>query len=183
MKEEHHYNDGLYAIQKACYSPRLDWLESTDVQLHYLQRWPSLNYVALVDGVLAGYLIAFPIDRHDPLPKLHTTTYTAPTTVENAAIYMHDVSVHPTYQGIGISRMLCGTMFESGRMQGFSRVWAVAVSEKALKVWTRIGFVLAGHNKSDDTEAYQWKAIEQTKELPPGLDHDVFIVYRLDKIE
>ncbi len=112
-----------------------DLVESFDVLLAKYRLMPQLCFVARVDDVVAGYVIAHGWDR-ETSPGLHRIDETLPN-VE--AVHIHDMAVDPQFLGRGIARALLATLDAACIAQALPEMTLVAVAG-AETFWTRMGF-------------------------------------------
>lgn len=118
-------------IQTQCY--KSDLIEDYDVFKGILQH--DLSFVAEYDGGLIGYLLVH-FSKRDTVPLLHSLPSKKEYQEDNT-LFIHDMSVLPTYQCNGIGRNLI-IRFEETRTTA-TMVQLIAVNG-AQNFWKKIGF-------------------------------------------
>ena len=113
-----------------------DLVESFDVLLAKYRLMPELCFVAYVDDVVVGYVIAHGWDR-DTSPGLHKVFETLP---EVEVVHIHDMAVDPQFLGRGIARALLAALDAACLAKSLSEMTLVAVAGADI-FWTRMGFL------------------------------------------
>ncbi len=97
--------------------------------------------VALLDGALAGYLLAHGWPRQSPPAVGEILSRTAASEV----LFIHDLAVGPAGRGMGIGRKLVQSAFEMAGRNGLQLAQLIAV-EGAATYWENQGFTYAFTN-------------------------------------
>ncbi len=142
-------------IQEQAYAAEL--VESIEV-LAAKYRWsPELCFVACVDDVVAGYVIAHGWDR-ETSPGLHKEYEELPV-VE--AVHIHDLAVDPAFLGRGVARAILAALEDAARAKSLREMTLVAVAG-ADSFWTRMGFVVERAAEGyDDVAVFMRRYLEE----------------------
>ena len=131
-------------IQALCYDAAK--LESHRSFLAKLEASPVTCFMAQIAEAPAGYLVAVPAEAGRP-PPLHGEDYLVPSAA--AALYLHDLAVHPEARGAGVAAALIKAYFRAARRQGFRLACLTAVNG-ASRFWERYGFRAVADSGADD---------------------------------
>ena len=88
------------------------------------------------DGVVRGYLVAYPWIAHDA-PALNVTLSAVPPDAE--VVYLHDLALHPEVRGQGWTAPIVERLAEEARAAGWPALALVAVNDAA-PFWEGRGF-------------------------------------------
>ena len=126
---------GVLAVQRACYGP--GHLEPLEAFASKLTASPTTCWVAeAASGEVLAYLVCLPTDARS-LPALHTTQWQAPAHTDR--LYLHDLAVSPSAQGLGLGPQLVARARQVAQAQGWQQLVLIAV-QGSEPFWARQGF-------------------------------------------
>lgn len=96
---------------------------------------PQMCFVAEVEGVLAGYLLAHP--WVGPIPALHECL---PEIVDADHVFLHDLAIHPLFRRMALGQGLYKVLCKMAVQCGYRSTQLMAVAE-ARRFWLSLGFV------------------------------------------
>lgn len=126
--------DDLLIVQRAAYGDI--YIESKEIFNSKLIVSNETCLGGFSKNRLAGYCIGFNWQSGLPVP-LHSDIREIPH-VENA-YYLHDIAIHPDFEGQGLARLFMETSIEIARKRGFKSVELTAV-QTAATYWQRFGY-------------------------------------------
>ncbi len=126
--------DDLLVVQRAAYGDI--YIESKEIFRTKLIVSNETCLGGFNDGRLAGYCIGFNWQSGLAVP-LHSDIREIPH-VENA-YYLHDIAIHPDFEGQGLARIFMETSIEIARDRGFKSVELTAV-QSAATYWEKFGY-------------------------------------------
>ena len=130
-------------IQAAAYAPHL--LEAGEVFAAKIRSHPGWCLgSASDDGVLAAYVITFPMSSTESVGLHETATRSVVADGECPILYIHDMAVHPSFQANGHGGRMLHALEDLARRSGQTVIEMVAI-ESAVSFWERNGF-----NATDD---------------------------------
>lgn len=121
-------------IQRECYRESI--LESVDSFSAKLSVSPDFCFMAIQEEQVAGYVVSLPCVFGE-IPDLDGTEYTVPSSADSLCI--HDLAVTPGAREAGAANRLLDTVLDAARVQGYCRVFLVAI-QGASSYWKRHGF-------------------------------------------
>jgi len=126
--------DAVLDIQSRCYDAAK--LESAQSFLAKLRASPTSCFMAWMDDLPAGYLVAMPADAMAP-PALHSETCELPAAADG--LYLHDLAVHPRARRRGVAEVLIDAYFQARQQLDLRFACLTAVNGSAA-FWERHGF-------------------------------------------
>lgn len=121
-------------VQSECYRPEL--IESEASFEGKLTLYPRACVGAWDGRVLRGYLFAHPWIVGEPV---HLDTWSQSLPPNSDGMYLHDLSISPSYRGKGIPKRLLDVVIDCAREVGLMRFALVAVQQSE-PFWERWGF-------------------------------------------
>ncbi|MGU9991914.1 GNAT family N-acetyltransferase [Bordetella avium] len=113
-----------------------DLLENEDFYRNRLTLAPATCRVAVKDGTLVGYLIAYPWTSAMP-PALNALLNALPAAADTW--FVHDCAVAPQAQGAGVAAAMLKESARAAREAGLTRASLVALAN-ALPYWRKLGY-------------------------------------------
>ncbi len=126
--------DDLLVVQRAAYGDI--YIESKEIFHTKLIVSNDTCLGGFKEGRLAGYCIGFNWQSGLAVP-LHSDIRDI-VHLENA-YYLHDIAIHPDFEGQGLARIFMETSIEIARSRGFKSVELTAV-QTAATYWQRFGY-------------------------------------------
>lgn len=126
--------DELLVVQRAAYGDI--YIESKEIFHTKLIVSQETCLAGFKNNQMAGYCIGFNWQSGLPVP-LHSDIRQIEYT-ENA-YYLHDIAIHPDFEGQGLARIFMEKSLEIASSRGFKSVELTAV-QKAATYWERFGF-------------------------------------------
>jgi GNAT superfamily N-acetyltransferase len=124
----------LLIVQRAAYGDI--YIETKEIFLTKLLVSNPTCLGGFIDGRMAGYCIGFNWQSGLPVP-LHSDIREI-THTENA-YYIHDIAIHPEFEGKGLARTFMEQSIEIARSRGFKSIELTAV-QSAATYWERFGY-------------------------------------------
>lgn len=126
--------DELLVVQRSAYGDI--YIESKEIFHTKLIVSQETCLAGFKNNQMAGYCIGFNWQSGLPVP-LHSDIREIEYT-ENA-YYLHDIAIHPDFEGQGLARIFMEKSLEIASGRGFKSVELTAV-QKAATYWERFGF-------------------------------------------
>jgi ribosomal protein S18 acetylase RimI-like enzyme len=126
--------DDLLIVQRAAYGDI--YIETKEIFLTKLLVSNETCLAGFKDGRLAGYCIGFNWQSGLAVP-LHSDIREIQH--EENAFYIHDIAIHPDFEGQGLATTLMNLSIENARERGFKSVELTAV-QSAATYWERFGY-------------------------------------------
>ncbi|MFY8195760.1 GNAT family N-acetyltransferase [Novosphingobium sp. B1] len=129
---------------------------------------PQFCLAAVLDGELAGYLLAHGWPRQSPPPVGAILSPSA----RNEVLLIHDLAVGANGRGLDLGRRLVNRAFELAAQQKLDRAELIAV-EGAAAYWRSLGFAAAEISAELEAKvaAYGSQACWMTQTIPsPAID-------------
>lgn len=126
--------DELLIVQRAAYGDI--YIESKETFHTKLVVSNETCLAGFKDGRMAGYCIGFNWQSGLAVP-LHSDIREIQH-LENA-FYVHDIAIHPDFEGQGLAKTLMNTSIEIARTRGFKLLELTAV-QTAATYWERFGY-------------------------------------------
>ena len=126
--------DELLIVQRAAYGDI--YIESKEIFHTKLVVSKDTCLGGFTNNRLAGYCIGFNWQSGLAVP-LHSDIREIPH-VENS-YYLHDIAIHPDFEGQGLARLFMESSIEIARNRGFKSVELTAV-QTAATYWQKFGF-------------------------------------------
>lgn len=127
--------DGVYAVQVSAFSS--NFLEPLSAYVEMLAHYSEVSYVAECEGKIVGYLSAYPSDEErDDFDKGSWDIRG-----DEECLYIDDLCIDPTYQGIGIAKMLFQRGESQAKSLGFKKFVGISVQNTSA-FWEKRGFTM-----------------------------------------
>lgn len=123
----------VFALQCEAYPQA--YHEPPDSLASRLHSGPQMCFVAEVEGVLAGYLLAHPWGG--AIPELHKCL---PEIVDVDHVFLHDMVIHPQFRRMALGQGLYAVLRKVAVQCGYRSMQLMAVAE-ACRFWRSLGFV------------------------------------------
>jgi len=126
--------DELLIVQRAAYGDI--YIESKETFHTKLIVSNETCLAGFKDGRMAGYCIGFNWQSGLAVP-LHSDIREIEH--QENAFYIHDIAIHPDFEGQGLAKKLMNTSIEIARSRGFKQLELTAV-QTAATYWERFGY-------------------------------------------
>lgn len=146
----------VHAVQLSAFAPAL--YEDIELFTRVFKTSPESCFVAEdSDGTIGGYILSYPsqTDRDD------FENGPRPVTGEEEALYIHDLCVGPTLQGMGFGKALLEKARAFSENRNLNLLCGIAVGDAA-PFWARQGFSMNRKCTYHDTPA-TWMILELTQ--------------------
>lgn len=102
-----------------------------------LDIYDKTSYVVLENHKVVGYLLSQPSDeyRDDFVDGIW------PVRGDEEYLYLHDLCIHPDYQGHGLTNKLLHNFWSEAKVHGFHKIIGVCVQGSAV-FWQKMGFTI-----------------------------------------
>lgn len=125
--------DGVVRIARASFP---DHFEDRSCFAERLMLYPQGCFILAAEGVVAGYLIAYPW-MSGSAPPLNSLIHQLPACAD--LIYLHDLALHPDARGRGYTQTVVHSLVAQARSDGWCQIALVAVN-RATAFWQKMGF-------------------------------------------
>ncbi len=152
---------GVLAVQALCYAPAMN--ESAQTILHRLQQAAGFAWVAETPQGIIAYLVTYP----SQLGKLTHLGEAFQLSETADCLYLHDLAVAPTGQGLGLGEQLVEHAFAVARSCALHHAALVSVQDSG-DYWQSLGFAAQDIDQPWQRAAlasYLAPAIYMTREL------------------
>lgn len=124
--------DSLDTVQRLGFPQTLH--EDMSLFAKIIETKNSLCYAAHEDNTIIGYILSYPTYKERQIFD------TGPDICNDYdMLYLHDMCIHPDFQGFGIGKKLFNFVEEHSLKQGFKGIIATAI-EGRLSFWENLGF-------------------------------------------
>ena len=120
-------------LQKICY--RENFWEDKKVFEILLSVYPKGAIKALYQEQLSGYIFFHPYIYN----KIKPLNYTLELKGNENCMHLHDLCIHPSYRGLGLSKLFLDSFDSETKLMGFKYQTLVAV-QGSEKMWSKYGF-------------------------------------------
>ena len=153
--------ESIFNIQIASY--QASYHETQDTLAGKIARTNAICYVAVCNNMVAGYILSYP-EKENYTSNLDEeyTNDTQDRSQKFSIWYLHDLAIHPSFQGLNIAKKLYNKALEEAKKLNLKTSKLVAVQDAAL-FWHKLGYKKIG--KPDDNAGYLVEAIVMEKEL------------------
>ncbi len=148
----------VYRIQKNCYPP--SFIETPQVFNEKRAAFPNGCFVAIANGICAGYIFSHPWIKSNPVPL--NKIYSLPLHCD--CFHIHDCSIDPAARENGIGKQLVNKVFEVARKNKINSIQLISV-QKSQIFWERFGFSVS-RKYCDDLYVYGKDAVMMSAKLP-----------------
>lgn len=105
------------------------------------------------DGTVWGYILTHPWALSRTPPALNGGELTVPTAPTADCLYIHDMAVHPAFQGGGYARYIFRSAYAHALASGLGAFALVAV-DGAHSFWAKLGFADAAASLAPAAQQY-----------------------------
>lgn len=126
--------DELLVVQRAAYGDI--YIESKEIFHTKLLVSPNTCLGGFKQGRMAGYCIGFEWQSGLAVPLHSDIREVSP---DKSAYYLHDIAIHPDFEGQGLARTFMETSIEIARKLGYKKLELTAV-QTAATYWERFGY-------------------------------------------
>ena len=121
---------------------------------YILNQYDEAAFVAIVDGVIVGYILAYPSEAE----QSDYDTRKCQVRGDETCLYIHDLCLRPDVHGKGIARQLFSKIHEVAVNKGFDEIIGIAVQD-SVPFWQKTGFTML-YSQTYNGEAGQYMSKE-----------------------